>query len=55
MPDRHRNDQSDFVTTAYFPPDIGRPYRVIFEVDDEGGVWPVAAFRIRDREYKKTR
>lgn len=34
---------------------VGRPYRVIFEMDDEGGVWPVAAFRIRDREFKKAR
>ena len=43
------------VCEGYFPPDVGRPYRVIFEVDDEGAVWPVAAFRIREREYKKSR
>ena len=43
------------VFEGYFPPDVGRPYRVIFEVDDDGAVWPVAAFRIRDREYKKAR
>ena len=43
------------VFEGYFPPEVGRPYRVIFELDDEGAVWPVAAFRIRDREYKKAR
>ena len=40
---------------GYFPSDTGRPYRVVFEVDDDGGVWPLAAFRIRDREYRKVR
>ena len=43
------------VFEGYLPPDVGRPYRVIFEVDEMSAVWPVAAFRISDREYKKSR
>lgn len=43
------------VFEGYFPPDTGRPYRVIFEIDEEGGIWPVSAFRIRDREFSKRR
>jgi hypothetical protein len=43
------------VFEGYFPPEHGRPYRVIFELDDQGGVWPVAAFRIRDGDYRKAR
>jgi hypothetical protein len=44
-----------YVFEGYFPPDEGRPYRVILEFDDNGDAWPVAAFRIRDREYRKLR
>jgi hypothetical protein len=43
------------VFDGYFPPEVGRPYRVIFELDEDGAIWPVAAFRIRDREYRKSR
>ena len=50
-----RNHPWRNVFEGYFPPDEGRPYRVIFEVDDEGAVWPVAAFRIRDHEFRKAR
>jgi hypothetical protein len=43
------------VFDGYSPPETGRPYRVIFEVDEDGAIWPVTAFWISDREFTKER
>lgn len=44
-----------YVFEGYFPPGCGRPYRVIFEVTEQQEFVPVACWRIRDREFRKTR
>ena len=37
------------------PPANGRPYRVIFELTDQGEVVPVSCWRIKDRDFRKNR
>lgn len=44
-----------YVFEGYYPPSGGRPYRVVFEVSDSQEVVPVACWRIKDRDYTKTR
>lgn len=43
------------VFEGYYPPRTGRPYRVIFEVSDDGEVIPVACWRIKDKDFGKVR
>jgi|GEM_PF-3689373 len=43
------------VFEGFLPRDTGRPYRVIFEVSDENEIVPVACWRIKDKEYRKSR
>jgi len=40
---------------AYFPPDHGGPYRVVFEVSDEQEIVPIACWRIKDKDFRKAR
>lgn len=51
----HKAFPHRYLFEGYFPPDSGRPYRVIFEVSDQGEIVPVACWRIKDRDFRKAR
>ena len=55
-PSRHYADKAfahRYIFEAYFPPEVGRPYRVVFEVSDQQAIIPVACWRIKDRDFSK--